>query len=95
MNAEQKQNLLSALRVDLGIKRTGEYDQRLIQYLESAVTDITRQGATLNLDDVNDCMFVIQWASWQWRRRGTGEGMPRMLRYGINCRVFDEKMQEN
>lgn len=90
---KQMSNLLSSLRIDLGIFRTHEYDARLTQYLQSAIIEITRQGATLDLDNVDDCMFVVQWASWQWRRRDSGEGMPRMLRYGLNCRVFQEKMQ--
>lgn len=82
--------LLSMLKVDLGIMTTA-YDDRLLQYIESAQTEITRQGATLDLDAVGDMQLVVMYAAWTWRRRDTGEGMPRMLRYALNNRIFAEK----
>lgn len=84
-------NLLSALKIDLGIVTTA-YDERLTQYLEAAQTEIEREGATLNINDTDDAQIVVMYASWLWRRRDTGEGMPRMIRYALNNRVFSEKM---
>lgn len=81
-------NLLSALKIDLGIVADA-YDERLEQYLASAKREITREGVTLN---ENDDQLVVMYASWMWRRRDTGEGMPRMIRYALNNRVFSEKM---
>lgn len=86
-------NLLAALKVDLGLVTNG-YDERLNEYIESAKTEIARQGATLDLTDQDDAMLVVQYASWMWRKRDTGEGMPRMVRYALNNRIFAEKMQE-
>lgn len=83
-------NLLAALKVDLGLVTTG-YDERLNEYIESAKTEIARQGATLDLTDQDDAMLVVQYASWMWRKRDTGEGMPRMVRYALNNRIFAEK----
>lgn len=86
-------DLLTALKIDLGIVAS-DYDSRLAQYLESAQTEISREGVTLDLTDAGDCQLVVMYASWRWRRRDTGEGMPRMVRYALNNRIFSEKMQE-
>lgn len=83
--------MLEMLKIDLGIT-TDAYDARLNNYLLSAQTEIEREGATLNLDNVNDQMLVIMYAAWTWRRRDTMEGMPRMLRYALNNRVLEEAM---
>ena len=84
-------NLLSGLKVDLGITTTA-YDDRLTVYLQRAEAELTREGITLT-DSVDDALLIQQYAAWQWNKRDTGEGMPRMLRYAINNRVFSEKMQ--
>lgn len=80
--------LLIALKVDLGIT-TSAYDERLSQYIESAQREIAREGVTIGDDDGQ---LVIMYAAWTWRRRDSGEGMPRMLRYALNNRVLSEKM---
>lgn len=82
--------LLSMLKVDLGISTTA-YDTRLAQYITSAKAEIAREGITLD-SSVNDGQLVVMYAGWTWRRRDTGDGMPRMLRYALNNRLFAEKM---
>lgn len=83
--------MLSSLKVDLGIT-TDAYDNRLMAYLQNAQKEITREGVEIG-DDVDDSQLVIMYAAWMWRRRDSGEGMPRMLRYALNNRVFSQKMQ--
>lgn len=82
------ETMLAMLKIDLGITATA-YDDRLTQYLESAKAEIEREGVTLSADSVTDCNLVIQYAAWMWRKRDTGEGMPRMLRWQLNNRLFD------
>ena len=85
--------LLAALKIDLGI--TGmSYDARLDQVITSAQELIAREGVTLNLNSLEDCQLVIMYASWLWRRRDTMEGMPRMLRWALNNRLFGAKARE-
>lgn len=81
--------LLPCLKIDLGIT-TNAYDSRLEQYLDYAKSEITREGVSLS---ESDSQLVIMYAAWTWRRRDSGDGMPRMLRYALNNRVFSEKMQ--
>lgn len=83
-------NLLAGLKIDLGITTTA-YDDRLIQYLAYAQTQIEEEGATLSSDPQDD-QLTIMYAAWLWRRRDSGDGMPRMLRWLLNNRVFREKM---
>ena len=55
---------------------------------------ITEEGATLDVDDLKDAQLVVMYSAWTWRRRDTGEGMPRMLRYALNNRVLGQKANE-
>ena len=91
MNMLQTTDLLNALKISLGIT-TDAYDTRLLWMLESAKTEIIREGANIDTENsVDDAQTVIMYADWMWRRRDTGDGMPRMLRYRLNNRVLQEK----
>lgn len=85
-------NLLTMLKTDLGILTTTAYDERLQQLIKSAMRFISEEGATLDTDNPEDCQIIIMYAAWLWRRRDTGSGMPRMLRYALNNRIFSEKI---
>lgn len=86
--------MLEMLKIDLGITTTA-YDGRLEQYLSSAQQMIEREGVTaLNLSALEDQQLVVMYAAWLWRRRDTQEGMPRMLRWALNNRIFSEKAKE-
>lgn len=86
------EQLLAMLKVDLQIMTTA-YDTRLTQYINSAMEMIGTEGVTLNITDLEDAQLVVMYAGWLWKRRDNGEGMPRMLRYTLNNRLFSEKMQ--
>lgn len=91
MTEEQLTTLLSMLKTDIGITATA-YDDRLKQYIQTAYKNIKAEGAqTLNVEDVEDAQLVVMYAAWMWRRRDSGDGMPRMVRYALNNRVLGEK----
>lgn len=85
-------DMLMMLKVDLGITTTA-YDERLGQYILTAQSQIEREGITLSLDDLDHVSIIVMYAGWMWRRRDTGEGMPRMLRYALNNLLFSQKME--
>lgn len=87
------EELLPSLKIDLGIT-TNAYDDRLIAYLSNAQKEISREGVEIG-DDVDDSQLVIMYAAWTWRKRENGDGMPRMLRYALNNRVFSQKMGDS
>lgn len=82
------ETMLLLLKTDLGIMTT-LYDERLLQYLEAAKLEIKREGCALSADSPDDANLQIMYAAWMWRRRDTGEGMPRMIRWLLNSRLFD------
>lgn len=82
---------LTMLKTDLGISSTG-YDDRLKQILKSSEKAIKKEGvSTLDNTDLDDCQLIVMYAAWIWRNRDTGAGMPRMLRWSLNNRIFAEK----
>lgn len=83
--------MLEMLKIDLGISTTA-YDTRLEQYLESAKEYIIREGINLDSEIVSDMNLVAMYAAWLWRKRDTNEGMPRMLRWNLNNRLFAKKV---
>ena len=82
---------LSMLKTDLGIMQTDAYDTRLQDYLDNARAEITREGIALDPADLADVQLVVMYAAWTWRKRDSGDGMPRMLRYALNNRLFAQK----
>lgn len=86
MNTAQ---LLTALKIDLGI-RTTVYDDRLTDRLTEAQTTLTEMGIVLE-DTVSDRDLVIMYAAWLWSGRMTGAPMPRMLVMARNNKLFGQK----
>ena len=89
-----KNELLKALKIDLGIMAT-EYDERLEQYIEAAMIAITDEGVALDLRNIEHVQLVVMYAGWQWRKRDTGEGMPRMVRYQLNNLIIHQHIGED
>ena len=83
------QLLLTALKTDLGI-RSEAFDDRLLDRLCEAQTDLTAQGIVLE-DTTADRDLVIMYAAWLWRDRVTGAPMPRMLINARNNKLFGQK----
>ena len=84
--------LLSALKIDLGIT-TNAYDERFVQYIRSSYEAITEEGIILDVLSMKDQQLVVLYSAWMWRKRDNGEGMPRMIRYALNNRLFSQKMR--
>lgn len=93
MTNAQISAILSSLKVDLGILNTTAYDTRLTEIIKSSFQMIEREGATLDVNKLEDAQLVVMYSAWMWRRRDSGEGMPRMVRYALNNRVLSEKAQ--
>lgn len=85
--------LLTMLKTDLGITTTA-YDARLSQVLDAAVRSIREAGArTISAARLDDAQLIVMYAAWLWRRRDDMSGMPRMVQWALNNRVFGEKMR--
>lgn len=91
MTDAQITSILDSLKVDLGILRTTAYDNRLKEIIKSSYAMILQEGATLDVNTLEDAQLVIMYSAWTWRRRDTGEGMPRMLRWALNNKILGQK----
>ena len=81
--------MLAMLKTDLGISTSTAYNTRLEQLLTAAQDAITKEGASdLDASDPLDMQLIVMYAAWLWRRRDNMDGMPRMLRWSLNNRVF-------
>ena len=83
--------MLEMLKVDLGIT-TAAYNDRLIQYLDSAKDYIICEGIHLDFCIISGYNIVVMYAAWLWRKRDTGAGMPRNIRWALNNRLLSEKI---
>lgn len=81
--------LLTALRADLGVTSQA-FSDRLLDKIHTAEARIAEEGITLE-NTPEDRDLVVMYAAWLWRSRVSGEGMPRMLRYALNNRLFSRK----
>lgn len=90
-----RETMLIAMKVDLGFTfTTAAYDDRLGQYLDAARAAIEREGITIDDESVEDGNMIVMYAAHLWRKRDTQEGMPKMLRWMMNNRLFSEKLRE-
>lgn len=81
--------LLIAVKTDLGIT-TDVYDTRLQSCICTARQRIREEGIVLT-DCESDFNLVVMFAAYLWRCRSSGEGLPRMLRYAMNNRLFSQR----
>lgn len=66
----------------------------LLNLIDVAQTEIKREGATLNLDDLNHCSIIASYAAYLYRKRNeTENAMPRQLRYRLNNLIFSQKAE--
>ena len=60
----------------------------LTQYLDYSRQEIDDKGISLDVSALKDQQLIVMYAAWLWRRRDSGEGIPRMLRYTLNNRII-------
>lgn len=80
-------------------------DHYLAMLITTAKEEITREGITLDMNEFGDVNLVVMYAAYLWRKRASdgaerynttaqvNVGMPRMLRYALNNRLFSQKMR--
>ena len=86
-------DLLTLLQADLNILSPDPTRLAQLNHLiEAALQLIAREGVTLQEPfSAEDGQLVIMYAAYLFRKRATGEAMPRMLRWALNNRVLSAK----
>lgn len=89
-------DILTILQADLNIlapdaTRTAQMEQ----YIAAAKEFIKREGVDLTAPySSGDAQLIIMYASYLFRKRDNDTGMPRMLRWALNNRIFSRKESE-
>ena len=86
-------DILKILQSDLNFLVVDEpLKAQLTHYIDTAKALIQREGVTLVAPfSVEDGELIEMYAAYLFRKRATGEAMPRMLRWALNNRLFGEK----
>lgn len=86
-------DLLTLLQADLNILSPDPTRLAQLNHLiDAALQLIAREGVTLQEPfSAEDGQLVVMYAAYLFRKRATGEAMPRMLRWALNNRVFSAK----
>lgn len=88
--------LLELTKMNLQLAGSAFDDYLATLIIPAAQEAIRQEGITLDLSEIADCNLVVMYAAYLYRKRAETEasaGMPRMLRYALNNRLFAEKMQ--
>ena len=86
--------ILVPLKIDLHIS-SDALDSYLLDLIRAAQDYIKTEGITLKPASTGDMMLVSMYAAYLYReRRNTGDSskMPRMLRWALNNRLFQQKI---
>lgn len=97
------ETLLALLKADLE-KPNNVNDEFLQGLISTAIQRITAEGITLGSPyTLDDQQLIVMYAAYLYRRRNAAaadyrnaelnpQGMPYMLRYALNNRIFSESM---
>lgn len=86
--------ILTLLQVDLGEMYPSTQRQAYLnQAITAAQAFISREGISLT-DSAEDGQLVEMYAAYLIRKRAEDTGMPRMLRWALNNRLFSQKASE-
>ena len=90
---ENQYRIYSMLLIDLQrMNVTDATKSFLMNLITVAEVEIAREGITLDLSETDDRQTIEMYAAYLYRKRVSGDGMPRMLRYRLNNRLLSERM---
>lgn len=87
--------ILASVRNSLDM-RTNSRDAYLMELIEAAKVYIKTEGINLDSENPGDNEIVSMYAAYLFRKRANDNSpMPRMLRYAMNNRLFEQKVSGN
>lgn len=90
-----KDDILTILKANLDLLQVSDERLAFLNHcIDSAIAFIEREGVSLSDPySVEDGSLIVMYASYLFTKRKTDEGMPRMLRWALNNKLFSQKMQ--
>lgn len=93
--ANTMQTLRDRLKIDIGIMNSTIYDSRLDSILNAAKASVEQLiGEETDIDSDIDSELIIDYARWQWLTRKDPTDMSEGLKYRLNCRAFNKKLED-
>lgn len=100
---EQKATLLKMLEFNLSLifdfmdaQSKTEKEEQLMFYIDSSIKFIEIEGINIDYEDIGDLQIITMYAAYLYDKRNDGVSvMPRALRYAMNIRVLQQKVNEN
>lgn len=89
----EKADVLELLKADLNFLTLSEERERHLSHLiDAAKGMMVREGASLSEPySAEEVQLLVMYAAHLFRKRATGEPMPRMLRWALNNQIFAQK----
>lgn len=86
--------LLKLLKEDLGITHN-KRDDYYTALLSSTIEELKRSGIEIdpNAASLDDALFVVDWAVWQYRHRVDGKELPRSLMLRLRNRQIKRRAE--
>ena len=102
MTDDQMTALLTMLKYNLDIitdymdqEAKTQKEEQLLNYINASVEFIEREGISLDFSKIGDMMLTVMYSQYLYDKRMDGVSvMPRALRYELNNRVFQEKVND-
>lgn len=90
-----KDDILTILKANLDLLQVSNERLAFLNHcIDSAITFMEREGVSFSSPySIEDGSLIVMYASYLFNKRKTDEGMPRMLRWALNNRLFAQKMQ--
>lgn len=90
-----KDDILTILKANLDLLQVSNERLAFLNHcIDSAIAFMEREGVSFsNPYSIEDGSLIVMYASYLFNKRKTDEGMPRMLRWALNNRLFAQKMQ--
>jgi hypothetical protein len=87
------QDILSLLKIDLGITHTLR-DSFFLQLIESSIQEIERRGITLDLLRSDDAVLVVDYTLWSYRNRQEDITLSRNIQHRLRNRIIEERIRK-
>lgn len=102
MTDDQRTALLTMLKYNLDIitdymdqEAKTQKEGQLLNYIDASIEFIEREGIRLDFSKTGDMMLTVMYSQYLYDKRMDGVSvMPRALRYELNNRVFQEKVND-
>jgi hypothetical protein len=84
---------LSLVKDSIGIRSSTARDTFITAIIDSTVKELTEEkGLTIEADNMNHSMFIVDYSAWRYNNRDSKEAMPRNLQFRLHNMIIHNKV---